>query len=252
VWGTICGNHWTTEDAKVACKMLGLPTTYAKAYHDGFFGQGEGPIFLSRVHCRGNEQNLTSCWHSLEVDCIHSQDAGVSCLSSAECNVQGQMRLVNGTAPSNGRLEVCYNGLWGTVSQDRWDVYSVRIICSILGYNMSGLVRYNAYYGRGSGPVHLDNVFCYGGETNILQCSHSLNASEDTHNKDVGIECIIPINCTHGEVRLVDGDRPSEGRLEVCLQGSWGSVSHYGWNRQAAKVVCRQLGYSTKGSAVRI
>ena len=51
-----------------------------------------------------------------------------------------------------------------------------------------------------------------------------------------------------GEVRLVDGRNPHEGRVEVCLNETWGKIcdyiSIYGWNRTEAEVVCQQLGYT--------
>lgn len=56
-----------------------------------------------------------------------------------------------------------------------------------------------------------------------------------------------------GAVRLVDGEYESEGRLEICFNGEWGSVcnnNYWFWLRfdhQAVVVVCRQLGYSGNG-----
>ena len=55
-------------------------------------------------------------------------------------------------------------------------------------------------------------------------------------------------NCTSGEVRLAGGSDQMEGRVEVCISGVWGTVSHSGWNGNAARVVCRQLGYSGTGT----
>lgn len=50
-------------------------------------------------------------------------------------------------------------------------------------------------------------------------------------------------------MRLADGDNESEGRVEVCLSRTWGTISDFrSFNGQAAKVVCGQLGYSDKGS----
>ena len=53
--------------------------------------------------------------------------------------------------------------------------------------------------------------------------------------------------CCEGEVWLVNGSIPNEGRVEVCIDSVWGTVCDNSWGNNDARVVCRQLGYSTSG-----
>ena len=51
--------------------------------------------------------------------------------------------------------------------------------------------------------------------------------------------------CVENSIQLVGELSGNEGFVAICLGGSWGKVC--GGNAQAAQVVCRQLGFSTKG-----
>ena len=54
--------------------------------------------------------------------------------------------------------------------------------------------------------------------------------------------------CVNDAVRLVNGRRPSEGSVQICVDGVWGHVCDYYYSMTSvnnARVVCRQLGYST-------
>ncbi|XP_036431270.1 scavenger receptor cysteine-rich type 1 protein M130-like [Colossoma macropomum] len=79
-WGSICADLWDIRDAQVVCRQLGCGSALS-ADGSAVFGAGEGPIWLNRVKCRGNEIHLWDCSHSLKnhTDCSHSQDAGVTC-----------------------------------------------------------------------------------------------------------------------------------------------------------------------------
>ena len=53
--------------------------------------------------------------------------------------------------------------------------------------------------------------------------------------------------CTNGDIRLVNGTTPYEGRVEVCWNRRWGTVCDDFWSPFDAIVACRQLGYPTTG-----
>ena len=51
----------------------------------------------------------------------------------------------------------------------------------------SGLT--GAYFGSGSGPIHLDSVVCSGTEYNLTDCQTGTGTRQSTHSDDVGVKC---------------------------------------------------------------
>ena len=101
-WGTVCDDSWGTVDAQVVCRQLNfsvagkysnkdchgslkhesinITRVGAVARSRAFFGQGTVPILLDDVACIGTESTLLSCRYSSTHNCVHAEDAGVTCL----------------------------------------------------------------------------------------------------------------------------------------------------------------------------
>ena len=124
----------------------------------------------------------------------------------------------------------------------------------------------------GTGPIHMDNVHCIGSESTLFECLHYV-FHDCSHYEDAGVTChqrmyiqiIMPLGtifstafplhlglCGDGAVRLVGsggviGTNVRKGRIELCINETWGTVCDQSWSREDAKVVCGQLGFLQSG-----
>ena len=91
----------------------------------------------------------------------------------------------------SGRVEIYHPTLgWGTVCDDEWDIKDGHVLCRQLGFVGANKTRNEAYYGRGSDPILLDDVQCSGNESFIWDCDHrGWNQHNCYHSEDAGVEC---------------------------------------------------------------
>ena len=63
------------------------------------------------------------------------------------------VRLVGSSLPNKGRVEVNYNGQWGTVCDDGWDDTDAGVVCRQLGFGSSGAAIGSDDFSQGSGSI---------------------------------------------------------------------------------------------------
>ncbi|XP_074994740.1 scavenger receptor cysteine-rich type 1 protein M130-like, partial [Calonectris borealis] len=163
-WGTVCDDGWDLSDAAVVCQQLGCGGA-VEAAGSARFGEGSGQIWMGAMNCSGAEAALWDCpagpWG--QHDCGHKEDAGVICSEFMA------LRLENSDGCS-GRLQVFYNGTWGSICSNSMTLDTVSLACKELGCGDGGSLETRLPYGRVSGPAWLDNVQCGEKTSSFWQC----------------------------------------------------------------------------------
>ena len=131
---------------------------------------------------------------------------------------EGGLRLVDGEAPHQGRLEIWHEGRWGTICDDDWGTPSTLVACRQLGY--SGAFGFSSAKNQHAGRFYfpsvddkywLDNVVCDGDEARVADCEHR---GWGTHNcyslEAIGVWCDpsppTQVSITADAAPLAEGD----------------------------------------------
>ena len=85
-------------------------------------------MHFSIMHIR---YDIYSKFLSLNFTLVSSANA-----TAANCS-NGDLRLAGGPGDHAGRVEVCFNGNWGSVCEDGWTNIDALTVCSILGFDES-------------------------------------------------------------------------------------------------------------------
>uniref|UniRef100_K1QTU6 Deleted in malignant brain tumors 1 protein n=1 Tax=Magallana gigas TaxID=29159 RepID=K1QTU6_MAGGI len=153
------------------------------------------------------------------------------------------VRLIGSEYPDRGTIEVLHNGRWGTICDEKFDKADGDVICRMMGFNISRKYFPSPYYGSGIGSILLDNVRCSGFENDIAECgSNGWGKTDCSHGEDAGVHCENKISL---DVRLVESGYYDRGRVEVYLNGQWGTICDDRFNKADGDVICRMLGFNS-------
>lgn len=105
------------------------------------------------------------------------------------------VRLVNGSSPYEGRVEVLHDGQWGTACSWSWEDSNAAVVCRMLGLPADRARATYGQHGAGSGDI-LEYAYCVGNETDLAQCELGKwdNGTYQGcgHSDDVGVYCGPP------------------------------------------------------------
>ncbi|EDV28341.1 uncharacterized protein TRIADDRAFT_21345, partial [Trichoplax adhaerens] len=290
-WGTLCSKLVTVNDGMVLCRQLNL--TFSKFMPDAYFGKGSNTVVLS-TNCSGNEPNVRICniqpVNIEKSDCSHANDVSILCsictppqpsilddpCYSSPCPrgtlIHGKpLKLIGGPNKYTGNLAIFYNGTWGSVCDDYFDLKAADVACRQLGFTKVRKYYCCSRYNSNITKYWLDDVKCVGNESFLSNCQHRRWGYHNCiSDEEAGVECegnwcsanLCPKsyycqcpngyygdNCqfvavSNGAIRINGSSKfAGIGFVEIYQNGVWGTVCNIGLDLVDATVICRAAGF---------
>ena len=100
------------------------------------------------------------------------------------------IRLSRGRTQYEGRIEMFYNGQWGTVcNDDDWDINDARVICRQLNFTGADIAYRYARFGSIRNPTWLGNLRCNGSEESVIDCARNDFKMNNCRYSDASVKC---------------------------------------------------------------
>ncbi|XP_060561518.1 scavenger receptor cysteine-rich type 1 protein M130-like [Ruditapes philippinarum] len=287
-WGQICRNNFNSIDAKVICKMLG----FNYWLYDSSSKITSNPYHLDKLECIGTEDHINECLYDVRQTCSSSYPTVVEC--KYPYNIT-DVRLVGGTGPYDGRVEVKINDGWGTVCSRYIGSYDADTLCKSMDLKLTSYFSYSSVYGQGTGAIYIGDMGCSATKTHVNQCSFvPPRRRYCSHSRDMSLVCtpcgkptiqygsfssfngtVLTAKCDVGyqpetitfdchengtwlqtdkcsskysypleirDLKLVNSYGHHEGRVEIQVDGIWGTICSNNFTITEANVICHMLG----------
>ena len=125
-------------------------------FYNSHFGAGLYPSVYSNVKCGGWESKLSQYEKDgyLNAECSGGNTAGLLCgysnlliflkyamklglISFIDCK-DGDVQLVGGESDNEGTIEVCFDHIWGLISETGWTSRDAQVVYKQMGHQVDG------------------------------------------------------------------------------------------------------------------
>lgn len=102
----------------------------------------------------------------------------------------GNVKLVDGHNPCEGRVEFHNHGEWGSVCGEFWDMNDANVVCRQLNCGRAHKITTETEFGHNSHHTWIEQIECSGTESSLSQCpQHSLEGRTCNASLVAGVIC---------------------------------------------------------------